>query len=208
MSVTVRPDTAKRDYSGAIADLVKAIAAAGMTAFTADTITAGQAIAAAVPRLIDMTLALTKRKDIPLGATVWTLIRAAYVASLTRFLGNAELARRPKGKELETLVASLLQRIDILADQSPQVISADCLQSPLKIAVLRDAASQIPHELKPFNPKMSPTELRKKFESNLFEGLADVRDRQPDEFRKLEDSLSGPLSLEIDRRKAKVRHHE
>lgn len=206
--LSIRPAVARRNLSAAARALVKAIVAAVATVLTPEPISAAAMGSKALPSLVDVAFALMEKKDLPLGAQAWEIIRAAYSFALVRFFSTISLGRQPGSAELETLIESLLNRADILADQSSQLIGAEHLMSPLKIRVLRDFARAIPHELIPFSPKATPDELRRYFEECANEGLSAVRDQRPDIFRRVVEALSGPFSRIEENHAAVARHHQ
>ena len=206
MAIEMQPGKPAKLPKGGV-HLVRAIATATPALFVSDPATLAGLASNTLPALIDAALSLRKGGG-PLSASAWDVTRAAYACGLARFMAKVDLKRRPQGPELEEFIRHLVVRAGMLAEQAPQALALDHLLSPLRIGVLREAARSLPHELKEFGPTVPPGQLRRLFESSLFEGLQDVRNGAPETFQAIEHALTSPLSMSSERRAAAVRHNE
>ncbi len=166
------------------------------------------ALSASAPAIIGLVSALYGEKGGSLSNSAWTIVSSAYALAIAKLIAVAPISRRPIGTELETLVSSMLNRAQLLADDQPQELSLDSLYSPLKIPFIRDAAKALPHELSIFSIESPIGECRAQFESCMLQALSDVRNLKPEMFAAVEQALAGPYAQAIERRKALGRHHE
>lgn len=208
MSIKLKPEEAKSNRKNSFLDLTKAISAAIPLVLSADPSGTSAAVSAAMPSILDALSKLRTKEPDYLSQSAWKVVRLAYSAALIRLFSNTGLERQPQPAELEIVIAAMLQRAHDQVLATPQQITIDCLYSPLKLNVFRDAANRIPHELKPFQFQNAPLDMRKHFEECLVEGFEDVRNSIPKDFSALEASLSGALSVALEKRQALSRHHE
>jgi uncharacterized protein YjbI with pentapeptide repeats len=207
MAVAAKPGR-KSKLSGAGTHLVKAIASALPGVLVSDPATLAGLASNSIASFVEAASSFGEKRDGDLSATAWDILRTAYACGLLRFMARVELERRPKGAELEELLRHLLTRAEILVEQQPQLLSLDHLLSPLKVSIFRRAAHGLPSDLRHFQPAEPPGKIRRLFEVCLFEGLRDVRSKEPKAFQLLEASLAGPLSASLERREAAARHQE
>ncbi|ANP85846.1 hypothetical protein [Rhizobium leguminosarum] len=166
------------------------------------------ALSASAPSLMAAVSKFMAEPDKRDAEVAWDILSEAYALSLVYFFSKVGLERRPEGAELRDLIARLVTRAEILVEQSSQNVTAEMLYSPLKVPFLRDAAKNLPYEVKLFHLLGSATDCRNLFENCVAEALIKIKDSSPERWTRFEQSLSGAFLEAIEKRKSLARHHD
>ncbi|MCZ4290547.1 pentapeptide repeat-containing protein [Hoeflea alexandrii] len=197
----------KPAWTTAAADLAKAAAAAVPVLITGQPGASMVAMGAAMPAIIDAALALSSHSKPSLGSSAWSMVKAAYAAGIVRFISTAPLDRRPTGVELQSLVETLVIRLELLLEENTQELSPEVFLSPLRLPAFRRMARDITHEMRLYTLDNPIANGRKLFEECLIEGFLDCRNARPDEFAKVEQSFRGAFADGYDKYRSLTRHY-